>query len=149
MRQYIRVTLWAAVLALCGFGQAQANDTVADVQFTPDSIWFNPSVSYAQLELTVGGNGFYWQRKYGAGESASFSTSDAVLADGQYRYELIASPPHDEQDREASREDTEALQALEAAKRANTYRQWGRFEVVQGQLMAPQEPEDRELPVKP
>ncbi len=67
-----------------------AADLVADVEALPDTITLYPQVSYAQLELTVAGNDIYWQKKYGQGEVATFSTSDEALTDGQYRYELIA-----------------------------------------------------------
>ncbi len=108
---------------------------VADVAALPNAITLYPQVPYVQLELTVAGNDIYWQKTYGPGEVATFSTFDEVLADGQYRIELIASPPHDEEAWEYAREDPELKHELEVLERAGTYRQTGRFEVLQGQIV--------------
>jgi hypothetical protein len=115
--------------------QVGATDLVAEVEALPDSINLYPQVSYAQLELTIAGNDIYWQKKYGQGEVATFSTFDKVLADGQYRFELIASPPYDEEAWEFARNDPEMRRELEVLEQAETYRQTGRFEVVQGRIM--------------
>lgn len=112
-----------------------ATELVADVEVLPDSINLYPQASYAQLELTIAGNDIYWQKKYGQGEAARFSTFDKALADGQYRFELIASPPYDEETWEFARDDPELRHDLEVLERAETYRQTGRFEVVQGQII--------------
>jgi hypothetical protein len=85
--------------------------------------------------LTVAGNDINWQQTWGQGEVATFSTSDEYLADGQYRFELIASPAYDEEAWEYAREDPELKHELEVLERAGTYRQTGRFEVQQGQIV--------------
>ncbi len=108
---------------------------VADVAALPNAITLYPQVPYVQLELTVAGNDVYWQQTYGPGEAATFSTSDEVLTDGQYRFELIASPPYDEEAWEYAREDPELKHELEVLERAGTYRQTGRFKVLQGQIV--------------
>ncbi len=108
---------------------------VADVAALPDAITLYPQVPYVQLELTVAGNDVYWQKTWGQGEAATFSTSDEVLTDGQYRFELIASPPYDEEAWEYAREDPELKHELEVLERAGTYRQTGRFKVLQGQIV--------------
>lgn len=51
-----------------------AVDLVADVEALPGSLTLYPRVSYAQLELTIAGDGFYWKRKHGQGEDAMCST---------------------------------------------------------------------------
>ena len=66
-----------------------AAERVATVEATPGSLTLYPQVAYAQLELTIAGNAIYWQKKYGPGEAATFTTFDKTLPDGQYRFELI------------------------------------------------------------
>jgi predicted HAD superfamily Cof-like phosphohydrolase len=112
-----------------------AADLVADVEALPDTISLYPQVPYAQLELTVAGNDVYWQKIYGPGEVATFSTMDKALPDGQYRFELIASPAYDEEAWEYAREDPALKHELDVLERAETYRQTGRFEVLQGQIV--------------
>ena len=119
-----------------------AADLVAEVEALPDTITLYPQVSYAQLELTIAGNDIYWQKKYGQGEAVTFSTSDDVLTDGQYRFELIASPPYDEEAWEFARDDPALRHELEVIERAETYRQTGRFEVVQGRIMLITDPDE-------
>jgi hypothetical protein len=119
-----------------------AADRVAEVEALPDSINLYPQVSYAQLELTIAGNDIYWQKKYGQGEAATFSTFDKALADGQYRFELIASPPYDEEAWEFARDNPELRHEMEVLERATTYRQTGRFEVTQGQIMLITDPDE-------
>lgn len=63
-----------------------------------------------------------------------FTTFDQALTDGQYRFELIASPQYDAQAWEFARGDPGLMRDLEAIERAETYRQTGRFEVVQGRI---------------
>jgi hypothetical protein len=119
-----------------------AADLVADVEALPDSITLYPQVPYVQLELTIAGNDVYWQQTYGQHEVATFSTFDQVLADGQYRFELIASPAYDEEAWEFAREDSELRHELEVLERAGTYRQTGRFEVVQGRIELITDPDE-------
>ena len=71
-----------------------------------------------------------------------FSTLDKTLPDGQYRFELIASPPYDKEAWEFARDDPELRHELEVLERAETYRQTGRFEVVQGRIMLITNPEE-------
>ncbi len=118
-----------------------AADLVADVAALPDSITLYPQVPYVQLELTVAGNDIYLQQTYGPGEVATFSTFDEVLTDGQYRFELIASPQYDKEAWEFARKDPELRHDLEVLERAGTYRQTGRFEVVQGQIVLITDPD--------
>ncbi len=119
-----------------------AADRVAAVEALPDSLTLYPQVSYAQLELTIAGNDIYWQKKYGQGEAATFSTFDKILPDGQYRFELIASPPYDKEAWEFARDDPELMRELESLERAETYRQTGRFEVVQGRIVLITDPDE-------
>jgi len=119
-----------------------AADLVADVEALPNAITLYPQVPYVQLELTVAGNDIYWQQTWGPGEVATFSTSDEALADGQYRFELIASPQYDEEAWEFAREDPELLHDLEVLERAGTYRQTGRFEVLRGQIVLITDPDE-------
>ena len=119
-----------------------AADRVADVEAMPDSLTLYPQVSYAQLELTIAGDDIYWQKKYGQGEVATFSTFNKVLPDGQYRFELIASPPYDEEAWEFAREDPELRDELEVLERAETYRQTGRFEVALGRIVLITNPDE-------
>jgi hypothetical protein len=132
----------AYIVFLIPASNVAAADLVADVEALPDTITLYPQVSYAQLELTVAGNDVYWQKKYGQGEVATFSTFNKVLPDGQYRYELIASPPYDEEAWEFAREDPELRHELEVLERAGTYRQTGRIEVVQGRIELITEPDE-------
>jgi hypothetical protein len=119
-----------------------ATDLVAEVEALPDTITLYPKVSYAQLELTIAGNDIYWQKKYGEGEAATFSTVDEVLTDGQYRFELMASPPYDKEAWEFARDDPDLSHELEVLERAETYRQTGRFEVVQGRIVLITNPDE-------
>ncbi len=119
-----------------------AADRVVDVEARRGSLTLYPQVSYAQLELTIAGNDIHWQKKYGQGEAAKFSTLDKALTDGQYRFELIASPPYDKEAGEFARNDTELMSDLEAIERAETYRQTGRFEVVQGRIVLITDPDE-------
>ncbi len=112
-----------------------AADRVADIEALPDSLTLYPQISYAQLELTIAGDDIYWQKKFGQGEAATFSTFNKVLPDDQYRFELIASPPYDKEAWELARDDPELRHELEVLERAETFRQMGRFEVVQGRIM--------------
>ena len=131
-KTFLLIALVAFLVPVLNVG---ATDLVADVEALPDTITLYPQVSYAQLELTIAGNDTYWQKKYGQGEVAMFTTSDKALSDGQYRFELIASPPYDSEAWEFARDDLELMRDLEAIERAETYRQTGRFEVVQGRIM--------------
>ena len=114
---------------------ATASDSIADIESRSDGLTFYPQVSYAQLQLTVAGNDTYWQQKFAEGEIATFSSFDEALPDGQYRYELIASPPYDAESWEFAKDDRKLMRDLEAIERAETYRQFSRFEVVQGQII--------------
>lgn len=123
------LTLAAAVGAL------RAEEPVASVHFGVSSILFSPKVSYAELSLTVVGPGVYEQQTLQPGKSVSFSGS--VLQDGNYKYELVASPPFDQQAWEQAERDGDqaALDALERDEQAHTYRQTGSFKVVRGQIL--------------
>ncbi len=128
-----------ALLSIYGSAAAHANDSFADVQFSPGSILFSPGVPYTRLELTIAGNGVFWQRSYDGGGGAAFSTSDAALADGHYRYELVAS--------QQDTGDHGGIEVSEEADEGSAYRQWGQFEVVQGEIVAPPEQsDDSDLP---
>lgn len=132
----------AFVAFLISANQAVAADRVAYIETISDAINFYPEVPYAQLELTVAGDNFYWQKKYREGEIAMFSSFDEALPDGHYRYELIASPPYDKEAWELARDDRKLMRDLEVIERAETYRQFGRFEVVQGQIVLPTDPNE-------
>ena len=119
-----------------------AAEHVATVEATPGSLTLYPQVAYAQLKLTIAGNAIYWQKQYGPGEAATFTTFDKALPDGQYRFELIASPPYDNKAWEFARDDPELLRELESLERAETYRETGRFEVVQGWIVLTTEPDE-------
>ncbi len=139
-----RITLLLMAFLLPVFNSGAAN-LVADVEAMPGSLTLYPLVSHAQLELTIAGNDIYWQKNYGRGEAATFSTFNKVLPDGQYHFELIASPPYDTEAWEFARDDPELRHELEVLERAETYRQTGRFEVVQGRIVLitnPDEPAD-------
>lgn len=112
-----------------------ATDRIADIESRSDSISFYPQVSYAQLELTVAGGDVYWQQRYGEGEIATFSIFDEVLSDGFYRFELVASPPYDKEAWEMAKKDMALKRDLEVIERSETYKQTGRFEVVDGQIV--------------
>jgi len=131
----------ASIAFLIPAPKVGAADLVADVEALPGAITLYPQVPYVQLELTVAGNDIYWQQTYGPGEVATFSTSDEVLTDGQYRFELIASPQYDQEAWEFARDDPELKHELEVLERAGTYRQTGRFEVVQGQIVLVTDPD--------
>lgn len=112
-----------------------ANDRVGEVQALADNLIFYPEVYYQQLELTVAGDEARWQQTFGPNEIAEFSLQDQPLQDGQYRYELIASPPVDYTAREIARTDRELMKALDQLERDSTIRQIGRFEVVGGEIV--------------
>ncbi len=112
-----------------------ANDRVGEVEARLDTLSFYPEVYYQQLELTVAGNETRWQQTFGPNEIAEFSLPDQPLADGLYRYESLASPPVDEATREFARSDRELILALDQLEQESTFRQVGRFEVVDGEIL--------------
>ena len=138
-KTFLLIAIVALLVPVLNVGAA---DHVAAVEVMPGSLTLYPQVPYAQLELTIAGKDVYWQKKYAQGEAATFSTSDQVLTDGQYRFELIASPPYDEEAWEFARDDPELRHDLEVIERAETYRQPGRFEVVQGRIELITDPDE-------
>ena len=144
MRRFIQAAVASAAAFVCLFVHAQDDrpESRAGFQLSQNRITFSPQVPFAELELTVAGAGVHWQRRSGSASSVSFTLSDADLSDGLYRYELIASPAYDEAAWEAAEGDAEALQALEAEERAQSFRLAGRFRVVDGELKTLRREED-------
>jgi len=115
-------------------GSVQANEEVADVMFGVTSVSFYPKVSYAQVLLTVAGNGVYEEQTFSPGDSITFS---AQLSDGNYKYQLIAIPDKDEEAWTAAAGNEAEERAQYEQEAAETFYQSGGFEVVMGVIKEP------------
>lgn len=125
-----------AVIALCGTATA-ADGPVGNVQVDGDALSVTPTVSYAALQVTVAGEGVYWQKSFAYGERVSASLSEiGALPDGSYGYEVITAPEIDEEARKTADGDEAAERLLEAQEAERTYLQQGGFEIVSGQVVA-------------
>ncbi len=120
-----------ALMVLCGTASAQ-DGPVGSVQLDYDSLSIMPAVSSAEMRMTISGEGVYWQKRYDPDGMISVSTSR--LPDGQYSYEIIASPEVDEA-AWAEADGNEALERkLEQKEKARTYIQSGSFEIFDGAI---------------
>ena len=92
----IRCGLFA--LAVLGTQAAWAADPApVGVQSGGSSIYLSINAPYAKAQLSVAGPGVYWQHRYGPGDAVEFypGSVSGGLPDGQYNYQLVASPEYD------------------------------------------------------
>lgn len=120
-----------ALMLLYGTASAQTG-SVGSVDVGSNSLTVNPAVPYAEMRLTVSGEGVYWEEYFAPDEFVSADTSQ--LPDGQYSYEIIASPLVDEADMEKVDGNDPLNPTIDRDEKARTYIQSGSFKVVDGGL---------------
>jgi len=132
-----------ALMVLCGTALAQ-NGPVGSIQLGGDSLSIMPAVPYAEMRMTISGEGVYLEEKYGPGGMAAVYTGR--LPDGQYSYEIIASPEVASPEVASPEVDETSMGATEGSEaplkntldqeeeKARTYIQSGSFEVVGGAM---------------
>jgi hypothetical protein len=130
------VTLVAGLLMVLSGVALAENGAVGSVEVGGGELFITPNVPYAELQVTVAGDGVYWQKNYSSDERASVSLSEiGIVSDGSYGYEIIAAPEVDAEAWVAAEGDEAAEQSLEAEESARTYLQQGGFQVVSGQVV--------------
>ncbi len=127
-----------ALMVFCGTASAQGGP-VGSLELGTNSLSIMPAVPYAELGMTISGEGVYLEEKYGPGGMAAVYTGQ--LPDGQYSYEIIASPEVDEAAMEEADGDDAMERELEQQEKAQTYIQSGNFEVVGGEIQQTADPE--------
>lgn len=111
-----------------------AANRVGEVVALSDTLQLYPEVDYQQLTLTIIGDEVRWEEIFGPNEIAEFSNLVANFPDGQYLYELIASPNLDPHHGDLAESDRESTLEMERLERTNTFQQSGQF-VIEGGVL--------------
>lgn len=127
-----------ALMVFCGTASA-LDGPVGSLELGTNSLSIMPAVPYAELSMTISGEGVYLEEKYGPGGMAAVYTGQ--LPDGQYSYEIIASPEVDEVAMAEADGDDAMERELEQQEKAQTYIQSGSFKVVDGEIQQAADPE--------
>lgn len=129
------------VLALATVSFAKDNVEAFETYYEGDTVYLQPTDEFAGFTLKVSGNDVHYTQQFAADETPYVGAFDAdgnLLADGLYKYEVIAAPVIDAEVREIMMDARAGDYEIDAPRGKV---QSGIFRIVDGELFQPEEEE--------